>query len=63
MKLKRFKTRRQYVSRRLVKMNKRLNQEIGENIAEKRGYRWVLTSFTFCVWGETGDEEVVESFE
>jgi hypothetical protein len=41
------------VSRRIVRMNKRLVAETGECLFEKRGHRWALTSFTFDVWGET----------
>lgn len=31
-----------YVSRRIQCMNKRMEQEIGENIIEKRGHKWKL---------------------
>jgi hypothetical protein len=37
-------------------MNKRLEKEIGQRIAEKRGLKWALTSFAFEVWGETENE-------
>lgn len=33
-------------------MNKRLEKELGERVAEKRGWHWTLTSFAFEVWGE-----------
>jgi hypothetical protein len=45
------------VSRRIVRMNKRLEHETGEQLFEKRGHRWALTSFAFEVWG---DMEIVE---
>jgi hypothetical protein len=32
-------------------MNKRLEKELGERVAEKRGWHWALTSFAFEVWG------------
>lgn len=51
-----YKVRRHQVSRRIVSMNKRLKKEIGEDVAEKRGWHWVLTSFAFEVWGETEKE-------
>lgn len=34
-------------------MNKRVQEEIGETIVEKRGWHWALTSFTFEIWGGT----------
>ena len=51
--LSRFGVRRHQVSRRVLRMNKRLEQELGERVAEKRGWHWALTSFTFEVWGNT----------
>ena len=41
------------VSRRIVRMNKRLHFETGEFLFEKRGHRWALTRFAFDVYGET----------
>ncbi len=52
-KLERFRVSRHQISRRILKMNKRLEKEFGEQIAEKRGWRWALTSFTHEIWGET----------
>jgi hypothetical protein len=40
------------VSRRIVRMNKRLHFETGELLFEKRGHKWALTSFAFEVWEE-----------
>jgi hypothetical protein len=40
------------ISRRIIRMNKRLQFETGERLFEKRGHRWALTSFAFEVWGE-----------
>ena len=51
------------VSRRLVRMNKRLHFEVGEFLFEKRGHRWAVTKFGFEVWGKSKkefDEEVKE---
>jgi hypothetical protein len=48
-----YRVRRHQVSRRILRMNKRLEQELGERVAEKRGWHWALTSFAFEVWGET----------
>ena len=50
-KLIEFKVRRHQVSRRVVRMNRRFEKEIGERIAEKRGWHWALTSFVFESWG------------
>ena len=51
--LERFKITRHQTSRRILRMNKRLEKEFGERIAEKRGWHWALTSFVVEVWGET----------
>jgi hypothetical protein len=34
-------------------MNKLLKEEFGEQVAEKRGWHWALTSFAVQVWGES----------
>jgi hypothetical protein len=47
------------VSRRIVRMNKRLEHQTGERLFEKRGHRWALTRFAFEVWGETEEDEEV----
>ena len=36
-----------------ARMNKRLEKEIRQRIAEKRGWKWALKSFGYEVWGET----------
>ena len=46
-KLERFKVTRHQISRRILRMNKRLEKEFGERLAEKRGWHWALTSFGF----------------
>ncbi len=51
------------VSRRLVRMNKRLHFETGEALFEKRGHRWAVTKFGFEIWGKSKkefDEELKE---
>jgi len=53
LKLEHFKVARHQVSRRIVRMNKRLEKEFGEHAAEKRGWHWALTSFAMDNWGET----------
>src|SRR3972149_4760943 len=54
-KLARFEVTRHQISRRLLRMNKLLEKEFGEHVAEKRGWAWALTSFTVEVWGEVED--------
>jgi hypothetical protein len=51
-KLERFKVTRHQVSRRILRMNKRLVDEIGEYVAEQRGYHWALTGFAAEAWGD-----------
>ena len=38
--LERFKIARHQVSRRILRMNKRVDKEFGEHVAEKRGWHW-----------------------
>ncbi len=56
VKLERFKITRHQVSRRIQKMNKRLEKEFGEQIAEQRGWHWALTSLARDSWGKTEEE-------
>jgi hypothetical protein len=51
--LKQYGLRHWHVSRRILRMNKRLEHETGEKLFEKRGWKWALTRFAFDVWGET----------
>jgi hypothetical protein len=53
IKLERFRISRHQVSRRIQRMNRRLEKEFGEQIAEQRGWHWSLTSFTTDAWGQT----------
>ena len=53
LKLERFKVTRHQISRRILRMNKRLEKEFGEHVAEQRGWHWALTSFALNTWGET----------
>ena len=55
-KLEQFKVTRHQISRRILRMNKRLEKELGEQTAEKRGWHWALTSFALNAWGETEKE-------
>jgi hypothetical protein len=51
--LEEFGVSRHQISRRILKMNKHLEKEFGEHLAEKRGWHWALTSFGVEVWGQT----------
>src|SRR3990170_2577292 len=55
-KLARFKVTRNQISRRILRMNTRLEKEFGEKAAEKRGWHWALTSVVSEAWGETVTE-------
>jgi hypothetical protein len=50
--LHRYGVRRHQVTRRILRMNKRLEKEIGQTVAERRGWKWALTRFAVEVWGE-----------
>lgn len=54
-KLARFKVSRHQISRRILRMNKLCQKELGERVAEKRGWHWALTSFAYKIWGETSE--------
>ncbi len=55
--LKDYKITRFQVSRRILRMNKRLQQALEESVAEQRGWHWALTSFAFDAWG-VGSEKI-----
>jgi hypothetical protein len=57
LKLGRFKIARHQVSRRILRMNKRLEKEFGRNLVEQRGWHWALNSFGFEFWGDDGKIE------
>ena len=40
-----FKVTCHQISRRILRINKRLKKEFGEYLVEKRGWHWALTSF------------------
>jgi hypothetical protein len=48
-----YSLRHYHVTRRVKRMNKRLECETGEKLFEKRGWKWALTNFAFGIWGET----------
>jgi hypothetical protein len=60
-KLERFKITRHQFSRRILRMNKKLEKELGEHAAEKRGWHWALTIFAVDIWRETEVSEMRRS--
>ena len=44
-KLVRFKIARHQVTRRIVRLNKRLAKELDSAVVERRGWCWAMTSF------------------
>ena len=61
--LSKFKLKYYEVSRRIVRMNKRLHFETGECLFEKRGHKWAVTVFGFDVWGKSKKEVEEEKEE
>jgi hypothetical protein len=47
------------VTKRIRRMNKRLDRHIAKHIAEKRGLRWALTDWIYSNWS-AAREEIVE---
>jgi hypothetical protein len=56
VRLERFKVTRHHVSRRLKRMNKRLQKQIKESVAEQYGWHWALTSFALEAYGATEED-------
>ncbi len=56
LKLGRFKVVRHQISRRILRMNKRLEKDLGDHVAEQRGWHWALTSFAAEAWGQTKED-------
>jgi len=53
-----YNVRRHQVTRRIQRMNRRMEKEIGERLVEKRGWHWALTGFGLKVWGKEDGEDV-----
>ena len=56
-----YKLNRFQVLRRIKRMNKRLEAEMGRPVAESREYRWVMTRYVHRIWGATKEEISIES--
>ena len=57
--LERFKITRYQVTRRIQRMNKRLEKEFGEQVAERRGWHWAMTSFSNDSWNKTESDNSI----
>ncbi len=53
VKLVKFKVTRHQVSRRILRMNKRIEKEFGQQVAEQRGWHWALTNFAIEAWSKS----------
>jgi hypothetical protein len=51
-----FKSNRFQVLRRIKRMNKRLEAEMGRPVVESRDHKWVLTRYVQRIWGATKEE-------
>lgn len=56
-----YKMKQYQVTRRIQRMNKRMAFESGEQIFEKRGWRWALTLFALDSYGDV-DRRSLEEF-
>jgi hypothetical protein len=59
-KLATFKVTRYQVSRRIIRMNRRLVRELGSSVAEQRGWHWALTGFTLDAFRASSREDLPE---
>ncbi|MDH5690569.1 MAG: hypothetical protein OEY81_03955 [Candidatus Bathyarchaeota archaeon] len=57
-----FKLDRFQVLRRIKRMNKRLEAEMGRPVAESREHRWVMTRYVHRIMGTTKEEVLSERF-
>jgi hypothetical protein len=56
--LQRFRVNRFQVSRRILRMNKKLSEKLNEAVAFRVGWRFALTSFVRENWGEVEIQSV-----
>lgn len=54
--LRTYGTNRIQVTRHIQAMNRRLQKELGYDVAEKNGHRWALTEFMEEIWMATKEE-------
>ncbi len=49
-KVRRYGLKYHHITRRIKRMNKRMQNEIGERVADKVGRNWALSNFMFRNW-------------
>jgi hypothetical protein len=59
--LKRYGLKPWNVTQRIRRMDKKLDDIIGQKAAEKRGKGWALTTFLREAWGSTKEEMLAEA--
>jgi hypothetical protein len=57
--LSKYNLKHYHISRRILRMNKRLEYETGERLFEKRGWKWAFTKFAFDAWNASNEEEIL----
>ncbi|MDH5482629.1 MAG: hypothetical protein OEY22_07115 [Candidatus Bathyarchaeota archaeon] len=59
--VRRYGLKYHHISRRINRMNKRMQNEIGERLADKVGWKWALSNFMHCNWSAKTSEIHSES--
>ena len=59
-KMRRYGLKYHHISRRIKRMNKRMQNEIGERVADKVGRNWALSDFMLRNWSAKMDEIEIE---
>jgi hypothetical protein len=59
--LAQFKIARHQVTRRIVRMNKRLSKELDSVVVERRGWCWAMTSFGVDAYKESDKDLLAEN--
>jgi len=54
--VRRYGLKYHHITRRINRMNKRMQNEIGERVADKVGRNWALSDFMFCNWSARENE-------
>ena len=56
VKVRRYGLKYHHITRRIKRMNKRMQNEIGERVADKVGRNWALSRFMFRNWSAKRNE-------
>lgn len=60
-KVRRYGLKYHHITRRIKRMNKRMENELGEPVADKVGRNWVLSDFMLRNWSAKKDEIETET--